>query len=140
MPAPRRGCVGPEGYRADIPGRGRTGADPRRKPAASYAPLHRAMVHADTASKADVSRNAMIRRHSKVRLLPYPEGKTFAFTIIDDTDMATLEVVRPIYDHLFSLGLRTTKTVWVTRPERPAAKAADTGDTLERKDYAAYVR
>jgi hypothetical protein len=98
------------------------------------------MVLDGTARKASVSGIAMIRRHSQVRLLPYPAGKTFAFTIIDDTDMATLEVVRPIYDYLYSLGLRTTKTVWVTRPEGPPAKAADTGDTLEREDYAAYVR
>src|SRR5437899_2238785 len=43
----------------------------------------------------------------------WPEGKDFAFTIIDDTDNATLARIRPIYELLSELGLRTTKTVWV---------------------------
>jgi len=76
----------------------------------------------------------------EIRLLPHPGGKRFAFTIIDDTDMATLETVRPIYDYLHSLGLRTTKTVWVTGPKTPQAKPSDAGDTLEREEYAAYIR
>ena len=77
---------------------------------------------------------------SEIGLLPYPDGKTFAFTIVDDTDMATLESVRPIYDFLFSLGLKTTKTVWVQSLESVPARAADRGDTLERAEYAAYIR
>jgi hypothetical protein len=76
----------------------------------------------------------------KIQLLPYPDGKTFAFTIIDDTDMATLETVRPVYDFLFSLGLRTTKTIWVKNSGRAPAHAGDAGDTLERADYAQYLR
>jgi len=44
---------------------------------------------------------------------PYPEGRSFAFTIIDDTDNATVENTRPVYDLLDSLGMRTTKTVWI---------------------------
>ena len=42
----------------------------------------------------------------------FPDGKRFAFTIFDDTDVGTLESLRPIYDLLAQLGLRTTKTVW----------------------------
>lgn len=76
----------------------------------------------------------------EIRVLPYPAGKQFAFTIIDDTDMATLETVRPIYDYLDSVGLRTTKTVWVTGPKTPPANPSDAGDTLEREEYAAYIR
>ena len=44
--------------------------------------------------------------------LDFPEGRKFAFTILDDTDDATVENVRPVYDLLTELGFRTTKTVW----------------------------
>lgn len=43
---------------------------------------------------------------------PYPDGKEFAFTILDDTDDSTVANVRPIYELLRELGFRTTKTVW----------------------------
>jgi hypothetical protein len=42
----------------------------------------------------------------------YPGGKRFAFTIIDDTDVATVENIRPIYRLFERLEMRTTKTVW----------------------------
>jgi hypothetical protein len=74
-----------------------------------------------------------------VRLLPFPDGKTFAFTIIDDTDGATLENVRPVYEHLFALGLRTTKSIWVMRPSTAPDRPCDAGDTLERSQYAEYL-
>jgi hypothetical protein len=77
---------------------------------------------------------------SGIRLLAYPGGKRFAFTIIDDTDMSTLESIRPVYELLFSLGLRTTKTVWVARPLEAPERPSDTGDTLERREYADYMR
>jgi len=79
-------------------------------------------------------------RTNGVRLLPYPDGKCFAFSIIDDTDESTLEAVRVIYDFLYSLGLRTTKTVWVRTPNLRPEQKADAGDTLENEDYADYVR
>lgn len=73
-----------------------------------------------------------LRRVSwRVRLLPYPAGKLFAFTIIDDTDGQTLAVTRAVYDELLALGFRTTKTVWVTPPSEPPAGPWDEGDTLE---------
>lgn len=77
---------------------------------------------------------------SPLQLLPYPGGKRFAFTIIDDTDAATLESVRPVYEYLHSLGLRTTKTVWAIEPESPPSDPRDAGDTLERAEYADYIR
>lgn len=46
------------------------------------------------------------------RLGPFPGGKAFAFTILDDTDVATRENVEPIYRALAERGMRTTKTVW----------------------------
>ena len=36
--------------------------------------------------------------------------KNFYFTIIDDTDDATLENIRPVYDFLTSKGIFITKT------------------------------
>lgn len=42
----------------------------------------------------------------------YPNGKKFAFSIFDDTDVATLDSIRPLYDYLYELNILTTKTVW----------------------------
>lgn len=47
--------------------------------------------------------------------LEFPGGARFAFTILDDTDVATVETVRPIYRLFESVGMRTTKTVWMLR-------------------------
>ncbi len=47
-----------------------------------------------------------------MKRLSFPRGKRFAFTVIDDTDCATVAKVRPIYELLHELGLRTTKTIW----------------------------
>jgi hypothetical protein len=44
--------------------------------------------------------------------IDWPDGKTFAFTIVDDTDHSTLENVPPVYALLADLGFRTTKSVW----------------------------
>jgi len=69
----------------------------------------------------------------------FPEGKRFAFTILDDTDDATLENVRPVYDRLQELGFRTTKTAWpMDCPEGSQEYFA--ADTLQRADYLEYVR
>ncbi len=63
-----------------------------------------------------------------------PQGKEFAFTILDDTDDATVENVGPVYDLLFELGLRTTKTVWpLACPEGSPIFFA--GSTLADPDY-----
>jgi len=42
----------------------------------------------------------------------WPQGKKFAFTIVDDTDNATVENVLNIYKTLTEFGLFITKTVW----------------------------
>ena len=66
--------------------------------------------------------------------IPLPNGKRFAFTIIDDTDVATVENVRPIYDLLCELGMRTTKTVWAVRcPE--GSRDFSRSETLEDAEY-----
>ncbi|SPD75007.1 conserved hypothetical protein [uncultured Desulfobacterium sp.] len=70
---------------------------------------------------------------------PYPFGKEFAFTIIDDTDRSTLETSKPLYDYLSSIGLRTTKTVWV-KEALTKKDEDDYGDTTERQEYLRYVQ
>ncbi|MBL7860696.1 MAG: hypothetical protein JNJ65_05990 [Cyclobacteriaceae bacterium] len=64
----------------------------------------------------------------------WPEGKQFAFTIIDDTDNATLSNVKPVYDFLYSIGLKTTKTVWIYPP-----KDSYTGDCLQDEEYKKFI-
>lgn len=67
----------------------------------------------------------------------FPEGKRFAFTILDDTDDATVENVGPLYGLLAELGMRTTKTVWpVDCPE--GSKNFFAGSTLADPDYRAF--
>lgn len=65
---------------------------------------------------------------------PYPSGKRFAFTIVDDTDDSRVENVKPIYDLLAELGFFTTKTVWPEAcPEGSALFYA--GHTLAVPEY-----
>ena len=76
------------------------------------------------------------RRGCKVR---FPEPALFAFTILDDTDDATVENVGPVYDLLTELGFRTTKTVWpLDCPEGSPLYFA--GQTLDDPDYLSFVR
>jgi hypothetical protein len=71
--------------------------------------------------------------------MKYPEGKRFAFTILDDTDDSTLENVKPVYDALKAHGVRTTKTVWpVDCPE--GSRIYFAADTLAREPYLKFVR
>lgn len=66
----------------------------------------------------------------------WPDGKLFAFTVFDDTDLAGLETLVPVYALLGRLGFRTTKSVW-------AIKAAGTprigGLTCEDPDYRSWT-
>ena len=69
----------------------------------------------------------------------YPGGCRFAFTILDDTDDATVANVKPLYDLLFELGYRTTKTVWpVACPE--GSRIYFAGHTLQEPGYAEFAR
>ena len=71
--------------------------------------------------------------------LDFPEGRKFAFTILDDTDDATVENVRPVYDLLTELGFRTTKTVWpLACPE--GSRKYGAAQTLADAEYLAFVR
>lgn len=74
-----------------------------------------------------------------MRRLKYPGNAQFAFSILDDTDDATVENVQPVYDLLAELGLRTTKTVWpLSCPEGSALYFA--GQTLADSEYLSFVR
>ena len=68
----------------------------------------------------------------------FPGGKQFAFSIFDDTDDATIEYVRPIYELLERLGFRTTKTVWSLPYQGPSDYQGS--DTLDDPEYASFVR
>jgi hypothetical protein len=72
------------------------------------------------------------------RSLAFPDGKRFAFTVIDDTDVATLENVAPVYALLERLGMRATKTVW-TMPCPEGSKNFSSSQTLEEAEYRTFV-
>ena len=68
----------------------------------------------------------------------FPHRKRFAFTVVDDTDVATVANVKPLYNLLHELGLRTTKTVWpVGCPE--GSSNFSSSQTLDDADYRAFV-
>jgi hypothetical protein len=68
--------------------------------------------------------------------IEWPEGKDFAFTVFDDTDLATLENVAPVYEVLGELGFRTTKSVW---PLKGDGTPRIGGLTCEDPDYRAWT-
>lgn len=67
----------------------------------------------------------------------FPGGARFAFTILDDADDGTEANLRPIYDLLRDLGMRTTRTVWPFRHEGPSNFFAC--ETLEDPGYRAWA-
>jgi hypothetical protein len=79
----------------------------------------------------------MARSISELTNVAWPEGKTFAFTIFDDTDGAEVENIAPIYALLKDLGFRITKSAWpLPSPEAPAWRGATAGDPA----YLAFVK
>ena len=70
--------------------------------------------------------------------MKYPGGKTFAFSVIDDTDVSTVENIKPIYDLLETLGFRTSKTAWMKKCVG-RSKNFYRSQTMEEPDYAEYV-
>lgn len=68
----------------------------------------------------------------------FPGERRFAFSILDDTDVATVENVAPVYRLLDELGMRTTKTVWpLACPE--GSRDFGTSQTLEDAEYLEFV-
>lgn len=70
--------------------------------------------------------------------MDFPGEKSFAFSILDDTDDSTVRNVRPIYELLAELGIRTTKTVWSLESSRPSRQFF-AGDTLQKAGYLEFV-
>lgn len=67
--------------------------------------------------------------------MEWKSNKEFAFTIIDDTDCASISNVKPIYDYLNSRGLKTTKTVWIYPP-----RDGYSGQTLQDVEYLEFLQ
>lgn len=75
---------------------------------------------------------------STPKRMTFPDGKRFAFSIVDDTDMATLARLRPVYELLESRGMRTTKTVWVYDSSE-LSNPANQGDSLRDPSYRQFA-
>ncbi|MDA1354163.1 MAG: DUF2334 domain-containing protein, partial [bacterium] len=68
----------------------------------------------------------------------YPNNSTFVFTVFDDTDEATLKTIKPVYDLLDELGMRTTKSVWPL-PQKDHHVYSG-GTALDDPDYCSYMK
>ncbi|MBN4051291.1 hypothetical protein JYU16_00595 [bacterium AH-315-M05] len=67
--------------------------------------------------------------------ITWPDGKQFAFTIIDDTDNSFTDNIKPIYELLKECNILTTKTVWVY-PSRDNF----TGNCLQDEEYLEFTK
>lgn len=89
------------------------------------------------------SGDAMPRRSDRpqpqtTQPLPFPGGARFAFTVMDDTDVGTVDNLRPIYRLLESLGMQTTKTVWPVRCDE-GSRDFSLSETMDDAHYRAFV-
>ena len=66
----------------------------------------------------------------------FPDSRTFAFTILDDTDLSTVQNVGPIYRLLREIGIHTTKSVWPLASKEDARLG---GDSLQDPEYMDFV-
>ena len=66
----------------------------------------------------------------------WPDGKSFAFTIFDDTDDACLPDIKLVYDLLFDLGFKTTKSVWPIEGNQPPLIG---GTTCANAEYLNWI-
>jgi hypothetical protein len=70
------------------------------------------------------------------RQISWPQGHRFAFTLVDDTDGAHVDNVKPVYDLVARLGMRTTKLVWMFQGE---SHATIHGSACDDPGYLAWV-
>jgi hypothetical protein len=68
--------------------------------------------------------------------IQWPDGKQFAFTIFDDTDLQTVDNVSAVYSFLSDIGFRTTKSVW---PIRGSNSPEVWGATCDDDQYLKWV-
>jgi len=73
-----------------------------------------------------------------MRKVTWPDGKKFAFTIVNDTDNATVANISNIYDNLTRLGLFITKTVWPLNVD--PGKPYESSETLQNEAYRNFIR
>ena len=70
--------------------------------------------------------------------MEFPNGKRFAFSILDDTDDSTVSNVSPLYALLHDIGMRTTKTVWpMACPE--GSQLFYAGETLQDSGHLRFA-
>ena len=72
--------------------------------------------------------------------ISWPAGKDFAFTIFDDTDLATVDNVASVYDFLKDLGFRTTKSVWPNPGDSSLVGGSFPGSTCDDPEYLDWVQ
>jgi hypothetical protein len=72
-----------------------------------------------------------------LRRLKWPDGKRFAFPVLDDSDFSNIENGPPVYEFLYNKGFSITKSVW---PLRGRLKPKVGGSTCEDPDYLTWVR
>lgn len=68
--------------------------------------------------------------------IEWPEGKDFAFTIFDDTDLSTIENVKEVYSLLIDYGFYSTKSVWTIHGTQ---KPLIGGSTCEDPEYLEWI-
>src|SRR4051812_37099545 len=68
--------------------------------------------------------------------MEWPKGKSFAFSVFDDTDFAVPGSYERVYGVLRDCGLRTTKSVW---PLSGAGAALIPGATCEDDVYLRHI-
>jgi hypothetical protein len=68
--------------------------------------------------------------------IAWPDGKRFAFSILDDTDRSNLQNAPLIYQFLSDHGFHTTKTVWPVKGNQVPRVG---GDTCADPDYLKWV-
>jgi hypothetical protein len=70
--------------------------------------------------------------------ISWPDGKQFAFSVFDDTDLTAPGNFEAVYDLLASLGMRTTKSVWPATGNDLQARSAH-GSTCDDPEYVRTV-
>ena len=68
--------------------------------------------------------------------ITWPKNRQFAFTFCDDSDCATVKNVKPIYDLLDSLGIRSTKLIWLFKG---IGDTLNEGETCEDRQYLEWL-
>ncbi|BBO72988.1 hypothetical protein DSCW_04050 [Desulfosarcina widdelii] len=88
-------------------------------------------------------------RKKLLKLLPFPSGYEFAITFTDDTDFSTRENTEPVYNFLYKMKIKGTKTVWTTKQKRTSSfnkkneknvhANIKNGSTIQNQDYLDFI-